>query len=281
MRRLRFLSVTSGYGTTTDDDERARSMQLTTLHEKKQATTTSKPQPQPHTYILDQVVTHLRKEEGRCESIVSGEEKGRKHFHGEGGKVWDSASSGSQRRTNNFNNSIIRLLVERNEGHLFRTISSFATLINHRRSKFSRVEADGTKESVLLETERRGRGVKERKKVFFSYSYLLATVTTHPATFSTSSKQCSRGDRFPAPSPFLLLDNCNRGGESQWRSYLLRVSVRRVRIEGAISLLERNTGSQRILRTATVITTSDNPRSMPGGRGGEEGILENVCLATA
>lgn len=123
--------------------------------------------------------------------------------------------------------------------------------------------------------------MKERKKVFFSYSYLLATVTTHPATFSTSSKQCSRGDRFPAPSPFLLLDNCNRGGESQWRSYLLRVSVRRVRIEGAISLLERNTGSQRILRTATVITTSDNPRSMPGGRGGEEGILENVCLATA
>lgn len=123
--------------------------------------------------------------------------------------------------------------------------------------------------------------MKERKKVFFSYSYLLATVTTHPATFSTSSKQCSRGDRFPAPSPFLLLDNCNRGGESQWRSYLLRVSVRRVRIERAISLLERNTGSQRILRTATVITTSDNPRSMPGGRGGEEGILENVCLATA
>lgn len=123
--------------------------------------------------------------------------------------------------------------------------------------------------------------MKERKKVFFSYSYLLATVTTHPATFSTSSKQCSRGDRFPAPSPFLLLDNCNRGGESQWRSYLLRVSVRRVRIEGAISLLERNTGSQRILRTTTVITTSDNPRSMPGGRGEEEGILENVCLATA
>lgn len=119
--------------------------------------------------------------------------------------------------------------------------------------------------------------MKERKKVFFSYSYLLATVTTHPATFSTSSKQCSRGDRFPAPSPFLLLDNCNRGGESQWRSYLLRVSVRRVRIEGAISLLERNTGSQRILRTATVITTSDNPGRCPGGGEGRRESLKTFA----
>lgn len=187
MRRLRFLSVTSGYGTTTDDDERARRMQLTTLHEKKQATTTSKPQPQPHTYILDQVVTHLRKEEGRCESVVSGEEKGRKHFHGEGGKVWDSASSGSQRRTNNFNNSIIRLLVERNEGHLFRTISSFATLINHRRSKFSRVEADGTKENVLLETvETRKRNEREKKSLFFLF---LFTCDCHDASCYILHKQ--------------------------------------------------------------------------------------------
>lgn len=39
--------------------------------------------------------------------MVSGEKGGRdkKHFHGEGGKVWDSASSGSQRRTNNFNDN--------------------------------------------------------------------------------------------------------------------------------------------------------------------------------
>lgn len=66
MRRLRFLSVTSGYGTTTDDDERARSMQLTTLHEKKQATTTSKPQPHVYSGLGSHTLEERRREMREC-----------------------------------------------------------------------------------------------------------------------------------------------------------------------------------------------------------------------
>lgn len=69
----------------------------------------------------------------------------KKNF-GEGGEVWDSASSGSQRRTNNFNDNS-PFNIRRNEGHpdYFEfSISSFATRRFLSSIARSKLEADGT-----------------------------------------------------------------------------------------------------------------------------------------
>lgn len=208
------------------------------LHEKKQATTTPSKNHNHIPHVYSGLVTHLRKE-WRCERVlVEGEGKGepwKRHFHGEGGKVWDSASSGSQRRTNNFNdNSSFTRRTKRGTSisndlvicHAYQP-SSIA------RSKFESGGRWNERErSRKIETRKRREW--ERKKEIATYTsflliliylWLSRRILLHPLRVAT----CSRGDRFPAPSPFLLLCNCNRGGDSQWRSYLLRVSVRRVR----------------------------------------------------
>lgn len=123
------------------------------LHEKKQATTTPSKNHNHIPHVYSGLVTHLRKE-WRCERVlVEGKGRGSREkdiFTGKEGKS-GTARAAAVNVVRTISTIIRRLLVERNEGHLFRTISSFATLINHRRSldRNSRVEADGTKESVL------------------------------------------------------------------------------------------------------------------------------------
>lgn len=242
------------------------------LHEKKQATTTPSKNHNHIPHVYSGLVTHLRKE-WRCERVlVEGEGKGepwKRHFHGEGGKVWDSASSGSQRRTNNFNdNSSFTRRTKRGTSisndlvicHAYQP-SSIA------RSKFESGGRWNERErSRKIETRKRREW--ERKKEIATYTsflliliylWLSRRILLHPLRVAT----CSRGDRFPAPSPFLLLCNCNRGGDSQWRSYLLRVSASRAKR----FLCSNGIQDRRGYYTATVITTSDNPWSMPGGRG--------------
>lgn len=88
--------------------------------------------------------------------MVSGEKGGRdkKHFHGEGGKVWDSASSGSQRRTNNFNDNSSFYSSKRGASISNDLVICHAlSYIVDRSIRNSRVEADGTKESVLERDE--------------------------------------------------------------------------------------------------------------------------------
>lgn len=93
----------------------------------------------------------------------------KKNF-GEGGEVWDSASSGSQRRTNNFNDNS-PFNIRRNEGHpdYFEfSISSFATRRFLSSIARSKLEADGTN---VFSNEREKREERESERNSYDASH--------------------------------------------------------------------------------------------------------------
>lgn len=127
-------------------------MQLTTTRKEASDYDTIE-KPQPHTTRVFWISHTLEERMEMRESVSGGGREGgavKDIFTGKEGKS-GTARAAAVNVVRTISTIIRRLLVERNEGHLFRMISSFTTLINHRRSldRNSRVEADGTKESVL------------------------------------------------------------------------------------------------------------------------------------